>query len=208
MAARATSAKPLPKLGRADRIAVLTVGAIAALIAVAWLVAAGTAVAHTLLDHALTLSELTELTPYAPLHGLPGVVAATTDRVDVTLSGVGAGPRALLARGAALSTLSWAAIAGIVANFAWRIFRGDPFTRLVFRSGVVATFVLVIGPFPGAFLTSIGTAEALTPLRDAGAIRFGGTLDLSSWGAAFVVLLVTTAIGIGMRLRRDTEGLV
>lgn len=53
-----------------------------------------------------------------------------------------------------------------------------------------------------------GSIAALEPLRHGGGLLWGQSLDLGSWGAAVAVLLVTTAVGIGMRLRRDTEGLV
>lgn len=143
----------------------------------------------------------------------PTLVCGSIDSADVTVTGLDAGIRLLLAS-ADLLTLLVVAVPGVVLAVACgQALKGAPFSRTVGRWLLIGAVVVLIAGLGGEFLGSLGRAilsnEIFPP---AGDLSSTGVyhVAVSFWpiGAAFALAALGAIFRYGERLERETAGLV
>lgn len=143
----------------------------------------------------------------------PTLVCGNVGSADVTVTGVGAGMRALLAAGDLLSLFVIATPGVVLAVACSQSLKGAPFARVVSRWLFIGAIVVLVAGLGSAVLSSLGltllSKEIFSP---AGDVASSGiyTIDAPFWPicAAFAFAALGAIFRHGERLQKDTEALV
>jgi hypothetical protein len=140
----------------------------------------------------------------------PAALSATYDSAWVVASGLSAGARWLLGAGAALSGLTAAITAGSVAFFLLLLMWRRTFHRALVVATLTAGATLLIGSLLSAGLGGLGrmmAADELNPVTGE-VFVIGFAFDPGPLLAGIAVMCLSFIFNYGIRLQRDTEGLV
>ncbi len=142
-------------------------------------------------------------------HGT-SVTSATVDSVTVQTDALSSGAVWLFASADFLQALTVAGVligSGIVIE---RVLRGKPFHRTVRPAILLAACSLAFGSLLTQGVRGFGQMQASYELNDevGGSLVMGFTFDIVPVVAGFGLLALSYIIAAGMRLQRDTEGLV
>lgn len=146
----------------------------------------------------------------SPIEHGAGVIAAVADTVTVRSDVVSEGAVWLLAAADMLQALTIAGVligSGLVIE---RLLRGKPFHRVVRPAIILAACSLAFGSLLSQGVRGLGLMGAASDLNDqlGGILVVGFPFDIVPIVAAFGLLALSYVIAAGMRLQRDTEGLV
>lgn len=142
-------------------------------------------------------------------HG-SGAIQAVADSVTVRSDALSSGAVWLLASADFLQALTIAGVlvgSGLVLE---RVLRGKPFHRVVRPAILLAACSLAFGSLLTQGVRGLGQMMAASELNEelGGILVMGFTFDIVPIVAAFGLLALSYVIAAGMRLQRDTEGLV
>ncbi len=142
-------------------------------------------------------------------HGA-GVSSAVADTVTVHTDALSTGAVWTLASADVLQALTIAGVligSGLVIE---RLLRGKPFHRIVRPAILLAACSLAFGSLLTQGVRGLGQMQAADDLagRLDGVLVMGFTFDVVPVVAGFGMLALSYVIAAGMRLQRDTEGLV
>ncbi len=142
-------------------------------------------------------------------HG-PDVASAVAESVTVHTNALSPGTVWMLASADFVQALTISAVlvgSGLVLE---RILRGKPFHRVVRPAILLAACGLAFGSLLTQGLRGLGQMAAASELNDTinGVLVPGFTFDIVPVVAGFGLLGLTYVIAAGMRLQRETEGLV
>lgn len=145
-----------------------------------------------------------------PLTHSSGISSAVADTVTVQSDALSTGAVWMLASADFLQALT---IAGVLAGSGLvieRVLRGKPFHRVVRPAILLAACSLAFGSLLTQGVRGLGQMVAASDLNDelGGILVMGFTLDIVPIAAGFGLLAVSYIIAAGMRLQRETEGLV
>ncbi len=199
-------------VAKGDRIAIgiVTIGALLAAAAII-------AVFVVTLVGQLTTGEMTvTLLPYSPVPDgfFDGIALESADFTEATVvtSGLSSGVAGTLIAANAVGALTSLIVAIALAFMGWRLLKGDPFRRSVLWTSLTAAIALVIGPFIGLLLTTIGQTLALMeiagPAAGEGGLPFRGELELTPVLVGLGLAVVLGVFEFGQKLKADTDGLV
>lgn len=170
-----------------------------------------------------TVSRLVEV---APGHDIPVLVALDGEKaslplgpngaaVDATLSSatvivVDPAPATLFALWAQpiVVGLTWIGLLVIAALFCLRLARAQVFTKATAMLLYVAAGVLTAGWFFGSLFTNMTSNGALSAISDYTYESVTFSANLAPAIGVFALAAVGTAVQAGVRLRKDSEGLV
>lgn len=140
----------------------------------------------------------------------PTVWSATYESAWVVASGLSEGARWLLGAGAAIGGLTAAVAAGSLALFFLLLTWRRPFHRALVVATLTAGTTLLIGSILSAGLGGLGrmmAADELNPVVD-GVLLIGFSFDPGPPLAGLAVMALSFVFRYGVRLQRDTAGLV
>lgn len=144
----------------------------------------------------------------------PTFVCGTVTGVDVTVAGVGAGLRMLLAGGDVLTLITIAAPAMVLAIACGQALKGVPFSRVVSRWLLIGAVTVLVAGLGGELLGSLGRtilANEIFPAHGADVVSTGIYRVSVSWWpicAAAALGALAAIFRHGARLQHDTEALV
>lgn len=142
-------------------------------------------------------------------HGT-GIISAVADTVTVYSDALSSGAVWLFAAADFLQALTIAGVligSGLVIE---RLLRGKPFHRVVRPATLLAACSLAFGSLLTQGVRGLGQMAAAAELNDqlGGILVMGFLFDMVPIVAGFGLLGLSYVITAGMRLQRDTEGLV
>src|SRR5690606_37039686 len=199
-----------PHLSRADRVSMWILMAAGAAIAVTTAVFAGIRIAEVLGNHDVeVLGEFTGTLAQAPIGPDGALIEVELDRAMLTVPSLpGAAVAALVLQQLAVVATIWTLVTtlGLVTVSAMR---GRTFsrrnTRLVGTAGIVGVLGFAAVPFFG----NMGANAAFAQLSQGTFDNVIMAVDLFPFVlGAFVAALAGTVFAVGVRLRREAEGLV
>jgi hypothetical protein len=146
----------------------------------------------------------------SPVEHGSGIISAVADTVTVRSDELSSGAVWMLASADFLQALTIAGVligSGMVVE---RLLRGKPFHRVVRPAILLAACSLAFGSLLTQGVRGLGQMMAAFDLNDQldGILVPGFMFDIVPIMAAFGLLAFTYVIGAGMRLQRDTKGLV
>lgn len=138
------------------------------------------------------------------------VISAVADTVTVRSDALSSGTVWMLASADFLQALTIAGVligSGLVVE---RLLRGKPFHRVVRPAILLAACSLAFGSLLTQGVGGLGQMMAASDLNDqlGGILVVGFSFDIVPIVAGFGLLALSYVIAAGMRLERDTEGLV
>ena len=196
---------------RGDRITLLVLSAVAAVLGLVSLVVGGSrtvriafAAGETPLD-LLTRAEV----PHSS-DSVPVLVSAGFTQADLVASGLSDGTRVLLAVGQGLGVLTGAVVCFAIAYLFFSLSRGRPFARPLYVLTIAAGATLTFGTMLSQFIAGFGRMNAATELNPGASDVFvvGFEFDPTLWLVGFAVMALAFVFRAGARLQRDTAGLV
>lgn len=209
-------------VSRGDRAGLWLVAGVAVAVAVLAAVSLALSVVHALGNDPLELQGLPLANARTPEFTAPleAVTSARYESVALTVTGVPAGARWLVAGAVLASAL---AVIGVCLTIAWlcrRVLALRPFGRSVTTALVTSAVLIIVGGAGSQVLRAAGNAALVEHLgpeaTGSGAVEVAGEglmtfaldLDLSSIGVGVALAVVALAFQLGARMQRDTEGLV
>lgn len=144
----------------------------------------------------------------------PTLVCGSVSAADVTVAGVDAGMRMLLAAGDVLTLIAIAVPAVVLAIACSQALKGVPFSRVVSRWLLIGAVTLLVAGLGGELLGSLGRtilANEIFPAHGADVVSTGIYRVSVSWWpicAAAALGALAAVFRHGARLQHDTEALV
>jgi hypothetical protein len=135
------------------------------------------------------------------------LIEGTFRTADITVAGVTAGVRALLASSILLDALTHLAVVFGVIMLCVALVRGRPFMPAMVRTLIGIALALVIGGMLGSGLLGFANMEIAHALNRPD-FPMVAELDFTTAFFGIVLALVVSAFKIGERLQRDTDGLI
>lgn len=138
-----------------------------------------------------------------------GIASAEYSAIDVIVTSLTLGTRALFASSQLLTGLTTAVVAIAIAMVLRRLAQRAPFHRSLFRATLVSGLAILFGGMIGGALHGFATMTAAAqvgPELEA-PVLVGFDIDLG-FLIGFVVIAVAFVFRAGTRLQRETEGLV
>lgn len=164
-------------------------------------------IAETFGDHVqVTLATNTSV-PTDTASGPASIVSGTHPTAALTVMGLSAGPRLLLAGGILVMALTVVVVAAAIMYLCFRLGRGAPFTTALTRMLSVSAWALILGGVGAQLLTGFGgwaVAGELNADPPRSDFPFAGTLDAWPFFAGIALRLIVAAFRAGERLQRDT----
>ncbi|RUR03525.1 hypothetical protein [Labedella endophytica] len=198
-------------LDRSDVFVLWLFAVLAALVGVAALVTAVTAIGGLFGDAVpVTLSTVMPV-PADAATGTATIVSGSFDRADVVVSGIDMGARFALAGSIAVSALTTAIVAASIAALCRAVLRGRPFVRSMTWLLATASITLIAGTLIAAGLDTaamFSIVAALNPDPMDAVFPFMSEYDFGPLLIGLVLSVVATAFQLGQKMQRDTEGLV
>lgn len=167
----------------------------------------------TLMDARVTWSASSPVPCGPPPEGTEAasLTCLSPSGADVTIAGLSAGARALLAAGQILTAALGALPAALLATITWQALRGAPFSRTVIRALYVGAAVVLVTGIGAAVLSALAESVALAevlPSQDVSPSFFRVSVDPVIFVSALALGALGSVFQHGTRLQRDTEGLV
>jgi hypothetical protein len=197
---------------RGDRETLWFLFGLALLISAAIVVFAGISIIGSAVtgEYSLSLASTQALPPEADT-GEAILVAGTFESAFVTVTGLGALTQGLLQSAAIIGAAAQAITVLAFAYLAWRLLRRRPFLASLPRIFAGAGAILSIGALASQALAGFGAWNVAEDLGSSAEHDFWPlimTFDPLPIVLGFGLLLIATAFHYGVKLSRDTDGLV
>ena len=135
------------------------------------------------------------------------LVEGTYRMSDITVTGLGAGVRALLAGSRVLDLSMHLTVAIGVILLCVALAKGRPFIPLMRRALIVISMTVIVGGLLGSGLLGFANMEIAHSL-DRAEFPMVANIDFTAAIVGVALALVAAAFELGERLQRDSEGLV